>query len=353
MTSQSAEIMKQEMHEMALLLQEIQGGARELFDPSEEKRTLQSKRLSSDQKRGKSTSSWAKSTVDRGKAFCGVKGFTSDNDLLTNVSKSEKVVKSRAAAHSFGRRCPEVQKAELVNFYYDVNLESVSTKKRVTSSKFGIARRGDAISRQHNDVSTSCKLHSDKVDPVINGDVINACSPNSDTDTNNSRERSNHQNVPSKKKKTENENYHQLPCSATYDYRPIAYSFPKSSRDINITNNTSIDIGDLDVEMSEKKLHPHIMGACMRPQSAVKRIPQIQNESTVPPSDGSTGHTVKDSPDIAARLSKLSDKMRSSSYLMHQDTKKQRKNIDILKIEKGVPGPGEYSPQIASTSGEK
>ena len=90
----------------------------------------------------------------------------------------------------------------------------------------------------------------------------------------------------------------------------------------------------------------------MRPQSAVKRIPQIQNESIVPPSDGSTGHTVKDSPDIAAHLSKLSDKMRSSSYLMHQDTKKQRKNIDILKIEKGVPGPGEYSPQIAPTSGE-
>ena len=126
------------MCEMALLLQEIQGGARELFDPSEEKRTLQSKRLSSDQKRGKSTSSWAKSTVDRGKATNREKGFTSDNDFLTNVSKSEKVVKSRAAAHSFGRRYPEVQKVELENIYYDVNLECVSTKRRVTSSKFGM-----------------------------------------------------------------------------------------------------------------------------------------------------------------------------------------------------------------------
>ena len=340
------------MCEMALLLQEIQGGARELFDPSEEKRTLQSKRLSSDQKRGKSTSSWAKSTVDRGKATNREKGFTSDNDFLTNVSKSEKVVKSRAAAHSFGRRYPEVQKVELENIYYDVNLECVSTKRRVTSSKFGMARRGDSISSQSNKVGTSGKLLSNKVDPVICGNMTNICSPNSATDNVICKEYGTHENVPSKKKRKENVNYHQSPCSATYDHTPIAYSFPKSSRDIRIANISSIDIGDLDVETSEKKLHPHIMGACMRPQSAVKRVPHIQNESTHPPSDGNTRQDISDSPDIAARLGNLSDKMRSSSYVMHQDTKKERKNIDILKIEKGIPGPGEYNLHVAPTSGE-
>lgn len=352
MTFLPADDLKREMDEMALLLLEIQGGARELFDPSEEKRILQSKRLSNDQKRGKSTSSWAKSTVSREMRPLYIKGFTADGDLMTDISKSEKVVKSRATAHSFGRRYPAVSKVEIENCFYDINVDSTSTKKRVLSTKFSKASRGETLSNQKNDDVTSDKLHVDKVDLAINGDTSNDCSSDVDRVANHDRVFDTNECKSLKRNRVEKDNYQQPICGSHHEHTPIAYSFPKSSREIRIVQESTTDGENLDVETAEKKLHPHIMGACMRPQSVARRTPPVQNESELNPQKGNVRHDVNETLDIMAHMDVLSSKVRAPTYTMHQNTKKERRNIDISKMEKGTPGPGEYCPNGPPQSGE-
>lgn len=356
MDSISAAALKQEMEDMAVLLREIQGGARDLYEPSTEKRILESKRLSSDQKREKSTSAWAKSSVNRSKLFTGNKSIDPESTSTADLEKSEKTLKTRAASHSFGRRY-DANKAEVENFIYDVNIEAASTRKRVLSTKFSMAgREGPSVKKNddgnsnndpngdHNNDPNSDQ--NDKMDLAIHE---NPTEGNDGIDGNLSDNIESNKiiNKSAKRNKTEKNPYGKPSTSSHLEPSAIAFSFPKSSRETKIVKYESDAIGsNLDVETAEKKLYPHVMGACMKQLSAVRRA-HTEIEPETPPVEGENTYST---PTIKPEV--LSHKFRAPVFAMHQDTKKKPHTV-VMEKDKVTPGPGDYCSDRMTQSGER
>jgi hypothetical protein len=336
----SAASMKREMEEMALLLKDIQGGARDLTDSSIEK-LLRLKRLTVEQKREKATSAWAKSKCNRAKRNMVDKEIIPDTVVNSDVAKSEKVIRVRSASYSFGRRYQEVPKAEMGNMIYDVNIESSSTRKRVISTKFSTAGRLSDIEKNKN-LSNGDSNPTDKVDSEMEVDATDKAegSDNSDHDDveNKATKRT------KKNKLKEDEKFEKLPFKSPIERSPKVYSFPKSSRETVEKGSTAGVTGDIDT--AEKALRPYIMGAVMRPASVTRRVPiddAPSEKNTIP-------EVASNSPDIMAHLDALSSRMRATSYTMHKDTVKTMNPAILWKV-KGTPGPGDYDPDSNRQSG--
>jgi hypothetical protein len=301
--------LKVEMEEMALLLREIRGGASELAGPSSEK--LNARRLTPEQQRNQSSSAWARSTAKRTRLFNGNKESSADSDVYSNIAKSEKQVKTRAAAYSFGKKLNDNKKIVNDTPIYDINVEAVSNRKRVTYSKFGTAKRPsslpfDKVCIKQNDEDDLRRHQTDNMNVAID----NTDDQDDDVHSKNTKHSMKNHNIRS-----------QVP-------QGIAFSFPKSSREIK-TQNNDILIADLDVEKAEKKLHPHIMGTSMRtPITMVQRDEELQEEE-------------KDFTHYTPDIEKLSNKIKTSSVVMHQDTKRS-KNIAHTNRSQSTPGPGDY-----------
>ena len=360
----SAASLKREMDEMALLLREIQGGARELYDPASEKRTLCSKRLTNDQKRDKSSSSWAKSGVDRKKLFSGEKCCKPETDLTTDVAKSERTIKTRAASHSFGRRYAEVQTIVSDNFHYDVKIESASNRKRVLSSKFSTAVRGDGTTANQN--NGDCDVPKDDQMDLSDGGNNTDFDGIADVDNASGSAANKDENISSKKKKIEKGYSRPVPSisSSIVEPSPISFRFPKSSRETVVKKYSGDGVGgvNLDVDSAEKKLHPHIMGTVMKPLT-VPRIKNNESENIAVAQAGATseikiennGANIAQKPpaSIISNVEVLSSKIRTPAFTMHKDTTKKILNINISNIVKGTPGPGEYELDVIAQSGDK
>jgi hypothetical protein len=336
----SAASMKREIVEMALLLKDIQGGARDLTDSSIEK-LLRVKRLTGEQKREKATSAWAKSKCNRAKRNMVDKEIIPDTVLNSDIAKSEKVIRVRSASYSFGRRYQEVQKAEMGNIIYDVNIESSSTRKRVVSTKFSTAGRLSDVEKSKNQ-SDGDSNQTGKVDSEMEVDATDQAEGSNDSDHDNRENKANKRTKKSKLK--EEEKGVRLPFKSPIERSPKVYSFPKSSRETVEKGSTAGVSGD--VETAEKALRPHIMGAVMRPVSVTRRLPidDVPSELNTIPAVASN------SPDIMAHLDALSSRMRATSYTMHKDTVKTM-NPAILWKAKGTPGPGDYDPDSHTQSG--
>lgn len=308
MDAVSAATMKQEIKEMSLMLKGIREGAIELIESSSV-RSSQTRRLTAEQKREKSTSSWARSTSDRSRRLVTDIVPTPDNDVHADVAKSEKLLSKRAASYTFGRRCQEVQKkvSEVVNVTYDVKIECSSVRARVKSCIFNKAVR----------------LASPKLADPIHAEIT--------------------RDVPTGiigEKVCEND-YENTPKSSVISRSSKAYSFPKSAREAASQSNTVGVSGD--VEGAEKKLHPHIMGVVMRPPSSTSRIieeiPLIQDSAI----------EFFGTSDIIAYIDALSSKGSVPTYTINKGS--VRSLGGIFNKQKGNPGPGEYNPDIPSHSG--
>ena len=319
MDTTSAASMKQEMKEMALMLKEIRESALELIDPSTA-RSSHRRRLTAEQKREKSTSSWARSTSDRSRRLVTDKVPTPDNDIHADVAKSERIVSKRTASYTFGSRYPDVQKEASKDVIYDVKIECSSVRTRVKSCVFNKAVR-----------LPTPKL-SDPVCAVIAKDTEeNTASDPIITMGEKAREK-------------DAENCSKPPKSTVMSQPSKAYSFSKSPRDSISRRSTEGVSGDGDVERAEKKLHPHIMGVVMRPPSSPSR-----NMEEIPKMQDSALEFLGTS-DIIAYLDARSNGASTPSYSMNKDT--VRAVTGISNKRKGTPGPGEYNPDIPSYSGK-
>ena len=302
----SAATMKQEIKEMSLMLKGIREGAIELIESSSV-RSSQTNRLTAEQKREKSTSSWARSTSDRSRRLVTDIVPTPDNDVHADVAKSEKLLSKRAASYTFGRRCPEVQKKVSEDVTYDIKIECSSIRARVKSCVFNKAAR----------------LASPKLADPIHAEIT--------------------RDVPTGiigEKVCEND-YENTPKSSVISRSSKAYSFPKSAREAASQINTASISGD--VEGAEKKLHPHIMGVVMRPPSSTSRIIEViplMQDSAIEFSGTS---------DIIAYIDALSSKGSNPTYTINKGS--VRALGGIFNKQKGNPGPGEYNPDIPSHSG--
>jgi hypothetical protein len=318
MDTTSAASMKQEMKEMALMLKEIRESALELIDPSNV-RSSQRRRLTAEQKREKSTSSWARSTSDRSKRLVTDKVPTPDNDIHADVAKGERMVSKRAASYTFGSRYPDVQKEASKDVIYDVKIECSSVRTRVKSCVFNKAVRISTSKLSDPVCAVTAKDTEEKTasDPMIfMGE--------------NAREK-------------DAENFSKPPKSTVTSQPSKAYSFSKSTRDAVSRSSTVGVSGDGDVESAEKKLHPHIMGVVMRPPSSpsriIEEIPKMQNSAL----------EFLGTSDIIAYLDARSNGVSTPTYAMNKDT--VRTVTGILNKRKGTPGPGEYNPDIPYYSG--
>lgn len=322
----SASSMKREMEEMAQMLREIQGGARALAGASTEK-TLLSRRLTKDQKQQKATSAWARSKSDRSKRNMVDKEVLPDDVIDADVARSEKVVRCRAAAYSFGIRHQEVVNMETCHKIYDVNIEYSSTRKRITCSKFSNAGR-------LSDMDNKKSSRQDGNKAVIMNKQPDSCYVGAIDD----------EDVASKRSKNGMHDFSRSPHRTTgAEHSSRGYSFPKSSREVAYKCSTDGASGD--VEGAEKRLYPKAVSVIMRPPSVSRRVPN--EECSV---DQNTDAIASNSPDIVGHLDVLSTKMRTSVYRMHKDTVKVM-NPGILSREKGTPGPGDYNPDPPSQSG--
>ena len=321
--------MKREMEEMAQMLREIQGGARELAGPSAEK-ILLSRRLTKDQKQQKATSAWARSKSDRSKRNMVDKEVLLDDVIDADVARSEKVIRCRAAAYSFGIRHQEIGNAETCDKIYDVNIEVSSTRKRVTCSKFSSAGRLSEVDNKKNNVQDGNKAVNLNNQP--DSSVLCDVAATDEDD------------IASKRSKKGIHDFSKAPHSTTVA-KPSSrsFSFPKSSREVINKTNTAGVSGD--VEGAEKRLYPKAVSVIMRPPSVPRRVPNEECSE-----EHYAVAMASNSPDIVGHLDILSTKMRSSTYTMHKDTAKFM-NPGILSREKGTPGPGDYSPDPPSQSG--
>jgi hypothetical protein len=312
--------LKVEMEEMALLLREIRGGASELAGPSSEK--LNARRLTPEQQRNQSSSAWARSTAKRTRLFNGNKESSADSDIYSNVAKSEQQVKTRAAAYSFGKKLNDNKKIVNDTPTYDINVEAVSNRKRVPFSKFGTAKRPSSLP-----FDKGCIKQNDNEDDLrrhqtdnMNVAIDNTDDQDDDLHSKDTKDSIKKHNVGSQVQ------------------QGIAFSFPKSSREIKTHNNDNL-IANLDVEKAEKKLYPHIMGTSMRtPVIVVQRDDELQEEKR---------DFIHHTPDIE----KLSNKIKTSSVVMHQDTKRS-KNIAHINRSQSTPGPGDYDNGLSGFSGD-
>jgi hypothetical protein len=319
MDTTSAASMKQEMKEMALMLKEIREKALELIDPSNA-RSSQRRRLTAEQKREKSTSSWARSTSDRSRRLVTDKVPTPDNDIHSDVAKSERVVSKRAASYTFGSRCRDVQKVASKDVIYDVKIECSSVRTRVKSCVFNKAVRLPTYKLSDPVCAVTAKDTEEKTasDPMI-------------TMGENAHE-------------NDAENCSKPPKSTVMSQPSKVYSFSKSPRDAVSRSRTVGVSGDGDVEKAEKKLHRHIMGVVMRPPSSPSRILE-----EIPKMRDSALEFLGTS-DIIAYLDARSNGASTPTYVMNKDT--VRTVTGILNKRKGTPGPGEYNPDIPSYSGK-
>ena len=337
----SAACMKREMEEMAVLLKEIQGGARDLTDSSIEK-LLKVKRLTGEQKREKATSAWAKSKCNRAKRIMVDKEIIPDTVVNSDVAKSEKVVRVRSASYSFGMRYKEVEKAEMGNIIYDVNIESSSNRKRVISNKFSTASRLSEVEKNKNQPNSDSNP-TDKVDSELEVDANNKTEDSNDSDHNDCGNKAAKRTK--KNQLREDRKRETLPFKSPIERSSKVYSFPKSSRETVEKGSTAGVSGDIDT--AEKALRPHVMSAIMRPASVTRRVPDndshSENQNNIP-------EIASNSPDIMAHLDALSSRIRATSYTMHKDTVKTM-NPAVLWRVKGTPGPGEYDPDAHIQSG--
>ena len=309
MDAVSAATMKQEIKEMSLMLKGIREGAIELIKSSSV-RSSQARRLTAEQKREKSTSSWARSTSDRSRRLVTDIVPTPDNDLHADVAKSERVLSKRAASYTFGRRCPEVQKKVSEDVTYDIKIECSSVRARAKSCVFNKAAR---LASPKLADPIHAKITRD-VPTVIVGETV--C-------------------------KNNYENSSKPPKSSVISRPSKAYSFQKSARE-PASQIKAVDVSG-DVEGAEKKLHPHIMGVVMRPPSLtsriMKEIPLMQDSAI----------NFFGTSDIIAYLDALSSKGSTPTYTINKDS--IRSLGGIFNKRKGNPGPGEYNPDITSYSG--
>ena len=324
----SASSMKREMEEMAQMLREIQGGARALVDLSEKK--LLSRRLTKDQKRQKANSAWARSKSDRSKRNLIDKEVLPHNVIDSDVATSEKAVRCKAAAYSFGIRHQEEPKAQVCDMIYDVNIECSSNRKRVKCSEFSNAGRLSDVDNNKNNAQGG----NEEVD--MNNQA--------DTDGDHDTDAIEDDDVTSKRKKNGKHDFPETPLITTVAERSSrAYSFPKSSREVTNKSSTAGFSGD--VESAEKKQYPKTVSVIMRPPSASRRVPNQECSE-----DQNAVEMASDSPDIVGHLDILSTKVRTPAFVMRKETKKTM-NLGMLSREKGTPGPGDYNPDPPSQSG--
>lgn len=310
----SAATLRQEMKEMALMLKEIRENALELIDPSNV-RSSQRRRLTAEQKRVKSTSSWARSTSDRSRRLVTDKVPTPDNDIHADVAKSERIVSKRAASYTFGSRYPDVQKVASKDVIYDVKIECSSVRTRVKSCVFNKAVR---LSTPKLPDPVSPVIEKDTEDNIISDPMMN---------------------IGEKARKNDSGNCSKPPKNTVTSQPSKAYSFSKSPRDA-VSKSCTVGVsGDGDVESAEKKLHPHIMGVVMMPPSSPSRIigeiPKMQDSAL----------EFLGTSDIIAYLGGIS----APTYTMCKYAVKTV--TGILNKRKGNPGPGEYNPDKPSYSG--
>ena len=236
---------------MKQLLLEIQGETSKLLGNNDKKMT---KRMTASEKRNAASSSWAKSTASRmtfsGRS-AGPPTSAGDDELDLNVEKSERAVKTRAAAYTIGKRPREQEDkkpgtashahADSVSPFYDYNIDVVSTHKRVKGVSFPKAVHKSSVTAGHDD--------SDNLPTTDDGDG------KMDENT---------------EEKTEKPAIRQKHKDSLLQPSSKAYSFPKSKRDHEVTTNITTpedDIRLLDVERGEKWLRPQAPAAIIRPES--------------------------------------------------------------------------------------
>ena len=76
-----------------------------------------------------------------------------------------------------------------------------------------------------------------------------------------------------------------------------------------------------------------------------------ENGNEMKTTEDHTNVAIQLSPNIIINLDVLSTKMRTSAFTMHKDTKKEKRKMNILNVDKGTPGPGEYNTDLPSQSG--
>ena len=240
--------MRQEVEEMKQLLLEIQGETSKLLGGNDKKMT---KRMTAAEKRNAASSSWAKSTANRvtfSSRSTGPPTSVGDDELDLDVEKSERAVKTRAAAYTIGKRPREQEEkkpgtalhahVDLASPFYDCNIDVVSTHKRVKGITFAKAVHKSSI-RNDSDNLPTADDGDGKMDEHI-------------------------------EEKTEKPSVRQKHKDSFLQPSSKAYSFPKSKRDheVTTTNTTTDDDGRLlDVERGEKWLRPQAPAAIIRPES--------------------------------------------------------------------------------------
>ena len=243
---------KEEMEEMKQLLLQIQGETSKLLGDND--KTITKRALTASEKRNAASSSWAKSTASRVSftdRLAGPLMSADDGELDLNVEKSERAVKTRAAAYTIGKRPREQtdkkpgsasrEHADSASPFYDYNIDVASTHKRVKGISFPKAVLKSSVTAGHDD--------SDHLPTTDDGD----------------RKMDAHT-----EEKIEKPAIRQKHKDSLLQPSSKAYSFPKSKRAHEVTTSVTTpedDIRLLDVERGEKWLRPQAPVAIIRPES--------------------------------------------------------------------------------------